>query len=107
MFSISSEARRRSVTSRRTDTMPPSLGPIEAGLVMSSKSRSRPSAGSTSGSSRELVSGPVRASEAEKSRLLSATARRRPSLLSSPTVSSRSAEALATRMRPSGCRAIA
>ncbi len=40
-------------------------------------------------------------SEAEKSMLLRATARRHPSRLSSPAVSSISAPALATRMRPS------
>jgi len=73
-------------------------------VLSSSKSRSEPSTGSTSRSSWRHGSAPSMARRVradEKSMLLSAMARRRPSLSSSPAESNASARALATVMRPS------
>ena len=81
--------------------------PSRASLVTvlsSSKSRSEPSTGSTSGTSWRGASAPsiaCRVSAAENSMLFSATARRRPSLWSSSVASSASARALAMMIRPS------
>ena len=73
-------------------------------VLSSSNSRSEPSLGSTSNSSCRHGSEATmarRLSADENSMLLSATARRRPSLSSSVAASSFSARALATVIRPS------
>jgi hypothetical protein len=81
--------------------------PSRASLVTvlsTSNSRSEPSTGSASGTSRRGAPAPSSAwrdSTAENSMLFSATARRRPSLWSSPVASRASARALAIMMRPS------
>ena len=83
---------------RRIDTTPvPSRGSLTT-VLSSSKSRSDPSVGSTSSSSRRPASpspSAVRDNAAEKNMLFSCTARRRPSLTSSGAVNSISARAFA------------
>ena len=89
---------------RRIDTTPvPSRGSLTT-VLSSSKSRSDPSVGSTSSSSRRPASpspSAVRESAAEKNMLFSCTARRRPSLTSSGAVNSISARAFAMMSCPS------
>ena len=88
---------------RSTETTPvPSRGSSTV-VLSTSNSRSEPSLGSTSSSSRasEGTSIAVRDSAAEKSMLFNSTARRRPSLSSSLAANSFSARELATIRRPS------
>ena len=88
---------------RSTETMPvPSRGSSTV-VLSTSNSRSDPSLGSTSSSSRasDGASTTVRDSAAENSMLFSSTARRRPSLSSSVAANSFSARELATISRPS------
>ncbi len=88
---------------RSTETMPvPSRGSSTV-VLSTSNSRSEPSLGSTSSSSRasDGASTAVRDSAAENSMLFNSTARRRPSLSSSLAANSFSARELATIRRPS------
>ena len=101
--SSSATARRRSVTSRSTETNAPCRDDSCSGCASTSNSRSLPSSGSTRFSSRAppCARGPPitdRERYEVKSRLLISTARRRPSESSSPVESRCSARRFCTTM---------